>query len=455
MRTSLDIEDDVLLAAKDIARRRRSSGGRALSDLAGLGSCAAKRVLCAMGSAVPGRHRRRRRHARGRQPTARRDPVRPTHPLDVNVLLALADPQHIRSRGGSFLGLRRAVDVDGPPAHHGEWVRPDRESPELSQPSRRGPAALELLRGMCVADGHTLLGRLVSLREASNSDSSLTHGHVTDVSLALAVANGGRLATSRPAHPCPWCAAGRRRSRRSGRLTSGRPLPTGPARRASGPRCPPPWTANRWCGASPIAESSAGGSSSRAIVRAQGWASLPRNPVRGGRSSEARAPRWPPPPRRMIRSQRSTASWTPSSPRTWLGTDSSCAQRSATPSWPASTGRGFLASLPPGVDGGALLAALKMELADPAVTLVENDGTAALVTLRRRFLMRVEDAAAREFISQMLTAQGMVVTDEVITQTLPSCWPALGGEVDIPRLDRRSDRTARLDHRGRAGGHLR
>jgi predicted transcriptional regulator len=34
MRTTLDIEDDVLFAAKDIARRRRSSVGKALSDLA-------------------------------------------------------------------------------------------------------------------------------------------------------------------------------------------------------------------------------------------------------------------------------------------------------------------------------------------------------------------------------------------------------------------------------------
>jgi hypothetical protein len=34
MRTTLDIDEDVLLAAKDLARRRRSSLGRAVSDLA-------------------------------------------------------------------------------------------------------------------------------------------------------------------------------------------------------------------------------------------------------------------------------------------------------------------------------------------------------------------------------------------------------------------------------------
>lgn len=33
MRTTLDIEDDVLLAAKEMARRRRTTAGRVISDL--------------------------------------------------------------------------------------------------------------------------------------------------------------------------------------------------------------------------------------------------------------------------------------------------------------------------------------------------------------------------------------------------------------------------------------
>ena len=37
MRTTLDIEEDVLLAAKDIAQRRHASVGRVLSDLARAG----------------------------------------------------------------------------------------------------------------------------------------------------------------------------------------------------------------------------------------------------------------------------------------------------------------------------------------------------------------------------------------------------------------------------------
>jgi hypothetical protein len=39
MRTTLDIDDDVLRAAKDLARRRRTTAGRVISELArkGLG----------------------------------------------------------------------------------------------------------------------------------------------------------------------------------------------------------------------------------------------------------------------------------------------------------------------------------------------------------------------------------------------------------------------------------
>ena len=37
MRTTLDIDDDVLLAAKDLARRQRKTAGEVLSELARLG----------------------------------------------------------------------------------------------------------------------------------------------------------------------------------------------------------------------------------------------------------------------------------------------------------------------------------------------------------------------------------------------------------------------------------
>lgn len=40
MRTTLDIDDDVLLAAKELARRQRSTAGEVLSELARQGLCA-------------------------------------------------------------------------------------------------------------------------------------------------------------------------------------------------------------------------------------------------------------------------------------------------------------------------------------------------------------------------------------------------------------------------------
>ena len=42
MRTTLDIDDDVLLAAKELARRERKTAGRILSELARRGLTSAK-----------------------------------------------------------------------------------------------------------------------------------------------------------------------------------------------------------------------------------------------------------------------------------------------------------------------------------------------------------------------------------------------------------------------------
>lgn len=88
----------------------------------------------------------------------------------------------------------------------------------------------------------------------------------------------------------------------------------------------------------------------------------------------------------------------------------------------------FLASLPAGVDGAALIAAMTVQLADRVVTLVSADDTTATVTAQGRLLVRIDDAVAREFIDQLLTAQGMVVTDEIVEQALPQLLTALGGQ---------------------------
>ena len=44
MRTTLDIDDDVLLAAKELARRERKTAGRILSELARRGLTSAKDI---------------------------------------------------------------------------------------------------------------------------------------------------------------------------------------------------------------------------------------------------------------------------------------------------------------------------------------------------------------------------------------------------------------------------
>jgi toxin-antitoxin system PIN domain toxin len=118
------------------------------------------------------------------------------HLLDVNVLLALADPQHIHHEAAHswFASRGRGRWATCPVTENG-FVR---IAGHPSYPNRPGEAsvALELLRGMCAADGHAFWADSISLREALTSGGSLTHGQVTDVYLlALAVSSGGRLAT--------------------------------------------------------------------------------------------------------------------------------------------------------------------------------------------------------------------------------------------------------------------
>lgn len=88
----------------------------------------------------------------------------------------------------------------------------------------------------------------------------------------------------------------------------------------------------------------------------------------------------------------------------------------------------FLTSLPPGVDGAALIAAMTVDIADRTVTLESADDATATVTARGRLLVRLEDTVAREFIAQMLEAQGMVVTDEIVEQALPQLLTSFGGQ---------------------------
>jgi toxin-antitoxin system PIN domain toxin len=118
------------------------------------------------------------------------------HLLDVNVLLALADPAHLHHDAAHrWFERNAAVGWATCPITENGFVRVA-SHPEY--PNRPGDAqvVLELLRGACARDDHRFWPDSISLREAVVRDRALTHGQLTDVYLlALAVAHGGRLAT--------------------------------------------------------------------------------------------------------------------------------------------------------------------------------------------------------------------------------------------------------------------
>jgi uncharacterized protein len=119
-----------------------------------------------------------------------------SHLLDVNVLLALADPQHIHHDAAHAWFARHASEgwATCPITEHA-FIR---IASHPSYPNRPGDAqvVIELLRGTCARDGHRFWPDTVSLRDIVHWDHALTHGQLTDVYLlAVAVAHGGRLAT--------------------------------------------------------------------------------------------------------------------------------------------------------------------------------------------------------------------------------------------------------------------
>ena len=119
-----------------------------------------------------------------------------SHLLDVNVLLALADPQHIHHDAAHAWFARHAPDGWATcPITENAFIR---IASHPNYPNRPGDAqvVIELLRRTCARDGHRFWPDTVSLRDSVKRDHALTHGQLTDVYLlALAVANGGRLVT--------------------------------------------------------------------------------------------------------------------------------------------------------------------------------------------------------------------------------------------------------------------
>jgi toxin-antitoxin system PIN domain toxin len=116
--------------------------------------------------------------------------------LDVNVLLALSDPQHVHHAAAHrwFAAVGRFAWATCPITQNG-FVR---IASHPSYPNRPGDATvvLAILRELCAAEGHRFWSADMSIRALLKPEAVITHAHVTDVYLlGLAVRNGGKLAT--------------------------------------------------------------------------------------------------------------------------------------------------------------------------------------------------------------------------------------------------------------------
>lgn len=118
--------------------------------------------------------------------------------LDVNVLVALFDPDHVH---------HEAAHAWFPPSRGGGWatcpltengvVRVLSNPAYGAEPERPG-ALFARLRSFCASGGHVFWPDDVTFRSARTlrAGAALSHGTLTDVYLlALAVAHDGRLAT--------------------------------------------------------------------------------------------------------------------------------------------------------------------------------------------------------------------------------------------------------------------
>jgi hypothetical protein len=82
----------------------------------------------------------------------------------------------------------------------------------------------------------------------------------------------------------------------------------------------------------------------------------------------------------------------------------------------------------PGVDMAALINGL-IFTADPrTATLVSNDGATAVVDLQATLSMSLDEAIAREFVKQLLEAQGQEASDAVIDAVLPQLMSEFEGQ---------------------------
>jgi toxin-antitoxin system PIN domain toxin len=116
--------------------------------------------------------------------------------LDVNVLLALADPMHVHHEAAHawFAAAGQAAWATCPLTENG-FVR---VASHPAYPNRFGSAAatLDLLRRFCAHPGHTFWPASISLRDLLAPGAVASHNQITDLYLlGLALHHGGKLAT--------------------------------------------------------------------------------------------------------------------------------------------------------------------------------------------------------------------------------------------------------------------
>jgi hypothetical protein len=116
--------------------------------------------------------------------------------LDVNVLLALADPMHLHHDAAHqwFAAIGQQAWATCPLTENG-FVR---IASHPQYPNRPGDVAtvLGILRQFCDHPGHRFWPDVATLRDLVTPTTVVTHNHITDLYLlGLALTHGGKLAT--------------------------------------------------------------------------------------------------------------------------------------------------------------------------------------------------------------------------------------------------------------------
>lgn len=119
-----------------------------------------------------------------------------TYLLDVNALLALADPAHTHHEAAHlwFADIGRRAWATCPITENG-FVR---IASNPAYPNRPGDASLvrSILQQFCADSGHEFWADEVSIRSLLQPGIVITHRHITDVYLlGLAASKGGKLAS--------------------------------------------------------------------------------------------------------------------------------------------------------------------------------------------------------------------------------------------------------------------